>query len=403
MGYSNWTDTTNALKEATANMTPQQSALATHAGLTIDSETPHIVAAAILRIALSNALALPESRPTKDYVVEALTDLGKLAQHVVSISDHDIAEAWLTYFRLTQRLKILSTLMINEGDVVQINNGDLVEVSSFDGEGRVFLKGGRGLRVWPDEIISIEGRHGDNSVSAERNRTAAENLAALRNATPAWSVSRSDDLREYEVTEQVTVDLIDELESVVLTAKDEAPIQQFLQLHRGLLPALLGGRDRYCMPQVRLGSQYVADFIMGDVDSLGVRWVLVELETPRSAIYLSNGKALDKFARKGVDQITEWRSWLQDNIAYAHRSRLKDGLGLPDISNQSEAIVLVGSRSKLVSSKDAKRRELRERLSIHVHTYDWLLERLRGAISFRGPTASNPHVFKRPTREDGGR
>jgi hypothetical protein len=78
-------------------------------------------------------------------------------------------------------------------------------------------------------------------------------------------------------------------------------------------------------------------------------------------------------------------------------------LGLPDISNQSEAIILVGSRSKLVSSKDAKRRELRERLSIHVHTYDWLLERLRGAISFRGPTASNPHVFKRPAREDGRR
>jgi hypothetical protein len=31
---------------------------------------------------------------------------------------------------------------------------------------------------------------------------------------------------------------------------------------------------------------------------------------------------------------------------------------------------------------------------IHVHTYDWLLERLAGILNFSGPAAHNPHLLK---------
>lgn len=137
------------------------------------------------------------------------------------------------------------------------------------------------------------------------------------------------------------------------------------------------------------------DFIIGDVDSLGIRWVLVELETPRSGIYLNGGDLFDEKARKGISQIIEWRNWLSENISYARRRRSENGLGLFDIREKSEAIVLVGRRNFIPETKDAQRKEYRELNNIEIHTYDWLIESLYGAIHHHGPPASNPHLIKR--------
>ena len=56
-------------------------------------------------------------------------------------------------------------------------------------------------------------------------------------------------------------------------------------------------------------------------------------------------------------------------------------------------------------TKDAKRLELRDRMNTQVHTYDWLVDRIRGAISFSGPPASNPNLIQRPdpNRDERGR
>lgn len=136
------------------------------------------------------------------------------------------------------------------------------------------------------------------------------------------------------------------------------------------------------------------DFIIGDVDSLGVRWVLIELETPKSGIYLKNGDKLDNKARKGIDQVIEWRNWLSNNISYARKPRSDNGLGLFDIRENADTVVIVGRRSKMPKTKDAQRHEYRKS-NIQIHSYDWLLETLRGAIRHEGPTASNPHLIPR--------
>ena len=45
-------------------------------------------------------------------------------------------------------------------------------------------------------------------------------------------------------------------------------------------------------------------------------------------------------------------------------------------------------------TKDAQRHEYRKS-NIQIHSYDWLLETLRGAIRHEGPPASNPHLIPR--------
>jgi hypothetical protein len=104
----------------------------------------------------------------------------------------------------------------------------------------------------------------------------------------------------------------------------------------------------------------------------------------------------DSDTQKGVDQIREWRQWLQNKVAYVHKSRLKDGLGLTDMNSLFEALVLVGRRVKMPqNTKDAARYEWRENLNNHVHTYDWVLDRLRAAIRFQDTPASNPYLIPR--------
>jgi hypothetical protein len=79
-------------------------------------------------------------------------------------------------------------------------------------------------------------------------------------------------------------------------------IQVFIEEHPETLAALLGGSDRFVLPRYPLGGRYVPDFLVSDTDSLGLRWVLVELETPQSRITLTTQNQLDKVARRGVTQ-----------------------------------------------------------------------------------------------------
>jgi hypothetical protein len=130
------------------------------------------------------------------------------------------------------------------GDVVKLTGGEKIEVSSIDAEGRVYFKGGRGYRSWPDLIKSIVARKGDTSAAAKKARLDAANLAVQRASSPEWSAARSEDLHEFAIWKTATEKEIDELEEVIVKAEDEKPIQRFLQQNPHLLTALLTGEER---------------------------------------------------------------------------------------------------------------------------------------------------------------
>ena len=72
-----------------------------------------------------------------------------------------------------------------------------------------------------------------------------------------------------------------------------------------------------------LGKEFVPDFIIGDVGSVGFRWVLIELETPRSGI---QGSSLFQDAQSG-EESTDLRcvsaKCLRD-VGYAHGPQQAD-------------------------------------------------------------------------------
>jgi hypothetical protein len=396
MPFNNWRLAVRALSEATGSITGRQKQMARLAKVTISPTAPAIVAAARLRLAFSEDLHLGTSLQSNDDAIELINHLWKGVKQgrPPSPNTQDEASAWIEYLFLVKRRKNLLALRPNEGDVVATRHGALAEISSIGENGRLYFKGGGGFGAWPDQV-SMVAHARDTSDRAAKVRAKAKNEASLKRTAGDWSMVRHQDLLQFHVTRGVTPSEVLELESIIDTARDEKPIQQYLEANPGLLGSVLQRNLRYVIPRKRLGSEFVPDFIIGDVDSLGIHWYLVELESPQAPMYLKDRKTLSAQTRTGVDQVIHWRNWLQQNIAYARQPRAESGLGLFDIRPDTRALVLVGRGSTLNAITEAARHELRASSNIHVHTYDWLLESIRGAIAFSGPSALNPYALKR--------
>lgn len=209
-------------------------------------------------------------------------------------------------------------------------------------------------------------------------------MSAELSDTEAWHVCASasfgGDARETEI------ELYDHL---VNTAENERPLQLYLQQRPWLLPGdpMGGGNCRWVFPQPRLGP-YIPDFLIARLDSMGVRWTLVELQSPRKPMFTRTGN-LAEHLNEGLRQITDWRTWIGRNQDQANRPIHEGGLGLPGINPNSDGLILIGRR-------EDRRAEARERLRplswthhVSVHSYDWISTEARGRIQFRDANGNN--------------
>lgn len=166
------------------------------------------------------------------------------------------------------------------------------------------------------------------------------------------------------------------LQDTLNAAGDERP-QRLISEKPHLLTAtfLQGGHGRYARPQVRLGAEYVPDFLLADTSSMGIFWMLVELESPQERLYLKSGQWAAK-ARQAIHQVQTWRQWLSENIDYA-RKPPPAGLGLVDIETAPEGLILIGRRSASDPNHNWLRKNLLTQERIRIHTYDELVDRVR--------------------------
>ncbi|MFD8130077.1 Shedu anti-phage system protein SduA domain-containing protein [Streptomyces mirabilis] len=181
-------------------------------------------------------------------------------------------------------------------------------------------------------------------------------------------------------------------EEVLSAAEDEKPIQKFLEENPWMLIQQMGGSCRWIRPQVRLGDAYVPDFLVARLDSYRLNWTLVELESPRAPLFMASEKNANRPAeklREGLDQITEWRRWLRANTDYAQRPRGagKEGLGLVEIGDWANGLVVIGRRSEMTTAQRRTRDQLVFESRTDIHTYDWLTDegrRVRGHVDELG-------------------
>ena len=169
---------------------------------------------------------------------------------------------------------------------------------------------------------------------------------------------------------------VKELERVIASARDERTMQRYLEAHPYLMIQHLGGgHGRFVIPQKRLGAEFVPDFLLCEIDSIGPHWKLVEIESPRGLRAKKNGEPTAHL-QHAINQIQDWRRWLTEHIAYA-----REGLKLEGISGNVPGLVIMGRRG---DGADPERlRQILEQNRIEVHSYDWLLTQFRERFKWK--------------------
>ena len=164
--------------------------------------------------------------------------------------------------------------------------------------------------------------------------------------------------------------------AVVLDSGHERDAQRALEDHPRLLIHNLCTQIGWVVPQKRLGSEYVTDFLIAERLSPGFYWQAVELESPKAPMFTKSGDPSRQLTH-AIRQVQDWRTWIASNQAYASRSRRENGLGLEEISPNLPGLILIGRRHAVDPATNALRRQMMSDLRIEIRTFDSLLDDAR--------------------------
>ena len=89
--------------------------------------------------------------------------------------------------------------------------------------------------------------------------------------------------------DEITRDEIAAYQSALDTARDEADMQHCLEVNPRMLIQHLTRQCAWVVPQKRLGSEHVTDFVIAQEASGGLVWYAVELERPQAKMFNKNG------------------------------------------------------------------------------------------------------------------
>ncbi|BDH51228.1 MULTISPECIES: Shedu anti-phage system protein SduA domain-containing protein [Streptomyces] len=200
----------------------------------------------------------------------------------------------------------------------------------------------------------------------------------------AWAtkeLSRNGHKKLCVIRDAPTAEVVDEFEKVLDDAQDEAPVQEFFERHPEVLAQQLGAGCRWIIPRPNLGGVYIPDFMAARVDSGGLRWVAIELESPSvDRLFTTTDGTPAKELRKGLQQIKDWRHWLEMNLQTAQNSPINGGCGFVGITPRVQGLVVIGRRRNTTSDDHYRRRDIAWQEHLETHTYDWLLEEGRKMV-----------------------
>ena len=168
------------------------------------------------------------------------------------------------------------------------------------------------------------------------------------------------------------LEIAHEFEALLERTPGENEIQAFLEQN----PIILSQQLPHChhvVPKPRLGSEYVPDFMLPEMNSGGTQWYLVELEPCFGSLVTTKGVFTER-VRGAIQQIRDWRSWLSQNLDYASKPVPQHGLGLSEIQNRPAAWIVAGRRSQITDRFNQLRQQVWENDLIEIKTYDRLLE-----------------------------
>ena len=92
-----------------------------------------------------------------------------------------------------------------------------------------------------------------------------------------------------------------------------------------------GHHDAYLFPEQKLGTDYIADYMLIGKNSDGYSIVLVEFENANTEFILKTENMEAESVRKGLTQIRDWKRWLDSNREFFLRNigLINQGIDIP--------------------------------------------------------------------------
>ena len=185
------------------------------------------------------------------------------------------------------------------------------------------------------------------------------------------------------IWDRVTSEDCSSLLALLDSEPKESEVHRFLENNpKFLIQTLSTGHGRFQISKPRLGAEFIPDFLLAELSSIGIEWHLVEIETPSSQVERKDGRPT-QHVNHAIGQIRDWRTWLMNNLDYARRPEDQDGLGLVGIDPRAPGLIIIGRRQNFSSEYNEFRRILIDRERIVIHSYDWILDVARSNRSGR--------------------
>ena len=168
----------------------------------------------------------------------------------------------------------------------------------------------------------------------------------------------------------------------------EETIQNFLSHHPAVLLSTFGHpwAVNECIPKMKLGIEYVTDFVIVTGQSYSYDITLIELEPPLAKPFTSSGK----YARRlndAMGQLNDWFSWIEMNRAYFLNTVSKSMKSLYGASQVGRVIngndqiffsskIVIGRRAMLSEADNLRRSAVYASTNkkIEIVPYDRLLD-----------------------------
>lgn len=372
-----WQLVAERLEALASGPTEQQHRLASAIGISLSDTTPASVAAVVLHSHIDDALRRP-LRPG-DGIPEVLADiedeLGVDRTTVLLTGSREEVSGWFEARYMLKSARGLRVLRPTVGDVVTStgwSRGERRAISSIGDDGRVYMKLQPVRSAWPNNLQMVERVGADGHAAATQSIINSVMDAAVSRSTNFANFKK---LAEYELASHVPApEAIRALEELLESGeRREEPFQQLMTRYPSLLACtVVGGWATYVIPKPRLGSEYVPDFLVLGINSVGPQWATVEIEAARHTILTKAGRLAGP-TRHAIDQVQDWREWLSTNVAYVQMQA-----GFHGLTSKAPGLVIIG-RDDPVAERQASRAQSEEDARIAVHSWDWLLRGARNA------------------------
>ena len=161
----------------------------------------------------------------------------------------------------------------------------------------------------------------------------------------------------------------------------EEPLHQYIKTN----PELLSPTHYRYWSKLPLGKRYT-DFVFRQPSG---EYLLVEIESPLQQLFRADGQQREELTH-AVDQVMDWRRYLEDNLRTAQAE-----LGLDGISSNPSCLIVIGRSSSLTDHGRRKLQTLHNSMPwLKIMTYDDLIatarataENILGPLWDPGPTA----------------